>query len=56
MKKGAAQGVCEAGFWKRQMDKIVGVAGPVFSSLFAALCCLRLPLCYQSPQRSGSAF
>ena len=43
MKKGGVHGVREVGFWKRQIDKIIGVAGPVFSSLFAALCCLGPP-------------
>src|SRR6516162_3825252 len=42
MKKGAPHGVREVGFWKRQVDKI-GVAGSLFGSLFAGLCCLGPP-------------
>jgi len=42
MEKGATKGVREAGFWKRQVVKI-GVAGSLFGSFFAGLCCLGLP-------------
>ena len=42
MEKGATKGGREAGFWKRQVVKI-GVAGSLFGSFFAGLCCLGLP-------------
>ena len=42
MEKGATKGVRQTGFWKRQIVKI-GVAGSLFGSFFAGLCCLGVP-------------